>query len=71
MASWVTLSTWVSSPSAVVRDKRRLQCEFGAGLDLAQHAGHLETAVCGPDLDRVETQVGGAGEFHPLFEERA
>ena len=49
--------------------QRRLQCEFRAGLDLAQHAGHLETAVRGLDLDRVETQVGRAGEFHPLFEE--
>ena len=50
--------------------ERGLQCEFLAVLDLAQHAGHLETAVGGLlDLDRVKAQVGGAGAFHPLFEE--
>ena len=50
--------------------ERGLQCEFLAGLDLAQHAGYFETAVGGLlDLDRVKAQVGRAGAFHPLFEE--
>ena len=50
--------------------ERGLQCEFLAGLDLAQHAGYFKTTVGGLlDLDRVKAQVGRAGAFHPLFEE--
>ena len=70
VASPVTLSTWVWSPSAVVRASGACNANFSPAWTWRSTPVTSKPPLDGLlDLDRVKAQVGRAGAFHPLFEE--